>query len=111
MFDFLPLPDEFASVLDSSNRLPLEYLPAGWLILVCQNPKSSEYGFTSAASLHKNWESSKNHHFSPVSKSIPGDAIQVRCPNNTIMAIKISSYGKLDRSPTGSPNKRSTKTK
>ncbi|MCK9587810.1 MAG: hypothetical protein M0Q93_00440 [Terrimicrobiaceae bacterium] len=92
MFDFLPLPDEFANVLDPNNRLPLEYLPGSWLVLVCLNPKNSEYGFTSAASLHKNWESSKNHHFSAYSSGIPSDAIQVRCPNDSVLAIKISSY-------------------
>ena len=96
VFDFLPLPDSFAAVLDPDNRLPLEYLPGHWLVLVCLNPKNSEYGFTRASAIHKNWESSKNHHFSSFSKSIPPDAIQVRCPNDSVLAIKISSYGNQD---------------
>jgi len=91
-FDFLPLPDSFASVLDSHNRLPLEYVPTHWLLTVCCNPKNGEYGFTTGKSLHRHWEHSANHHFSGLSKSIPPEAIQVVCPNGTVLAVKITSY-------------------
>jgi len=91
-FDFLPLPDSFATVLDTHNRLPLEYLPSHWLLIVCRNPKAGEYGFVTGRFLHRHWESSANHHFSGLSKSIPPEAVQVVCPNGTVLAVKITSY-------------------
>jgi hypothetical protein len=89
---FLDIPDSFESVMDENNRLPLGYLPADWLVLICTNPSTGEYGFTKGESLHRNWESGRHHRFY-AAKSIPPNAIQVACPDGTILAIKISSYG------------------
>jgi len=92
MLESLPIPDEFESVMTPENRLPLEYLPAHWLVIICTEPSRNEYGFTSGGDLHRNWESARHHRFRADARNTPNGAIQVHCPDGTFLAVKITSY-------------------
>lgn len=97
----LDLPDSFESVLQD-NRLPLAYLPAEWLVLVCTDASRGEYAFTKGGSLHRNWESSHLHAFSASSLNFPPGALQVLCPDEErILAIKVTSQFPSRRSAQG----------
>jgi hypothetical protein len=93
MNDFLPIPDSYESILTPANRLPLEYVSSDWGLLVCEDPQRREWQFSSGSHLHSHWETSTSiHRFSPGSNNFPPGAIQVECPDGSILAIHITFY-------------------
>lgn len=93
-FSLLPIPDNMESVLDADNRLPIQYIPENWGVLVLSDQSRSEYDILTGKQLHKDWESMRLVHFSPSSTRIPHDVIQAVCPDGCVLGIKILSYGR-----------------
>ena len=91
-FGFLPIPDEYESVLNEHNCLPLEYVNPDWNLLVSTDPVRGEFAFITGKSLHKNWTDNLIHKFSLTSKNFPRLAIYVACPDESIVAVRIVDY-------------------
>jgi hypothetical protein len=90
----LPIPDSMESIMTPENRLPLEYIPRQWGVLVLSDTNGVNYEILTGHALHLEWQSTRLVHFSPSSFRIPPDLIQVQCPDGTILCIKILSYGR-----------------
>lgn len=92
-FELLPLPESHQSIFnENGNVLPLEYVHEDWFMLVCTRPSNNEYAIVSGRGLHKNWENANLYRFHALGTNFPPTAMKVRCPNGTLLAIKILDY-------------------
>jgi hypothetical protein len=114
-FELLPLPESHAPVFkEHGNVLPLEFVHQDWFLLVCTRPSNNEYAIVSGRGLHKNWEHPNLYRFHALGTNFPPTAMKVRCPNGTLLAVKILDYDfsspelKRDSSAARQPGRAST---